>query len=83
MSAKTSPEDIRRWAENLRAVEERARDEARERGYVADSIAASLDLIAFASRLHGWPLPRDPLREREDEAVRDTWQRLREAFSRR
>lgn len=83
MSSEASLEDLRRWIDNQRAVEERQREEARDSGYIADPIAAALDLIAFDARLHGWPIPRNPLQEREDEAARETWSRLREALGHR
>lgn len=32
------------------------------------------------SRLHGWPIPSDPVRRREDELAREAWGRLRQAL---
>lgn len=80
MTSGMTPEQIRRWAENMRQAEERIREEIRSGGYGGDPIAAAFGLAVFAAQLHGWPIRRDPVSEREDEAVRETWARLREAY---
>jgi hypothetical protein len=82
MSATPSPEDLRRWVEDWQAVDARLRDEARRKGPSPDAVAAALDLIATAGRLHGWPIPEDRVRQRDDEVGRERWARLRRAFGR-
>lgn len=76
----STPEDLRRWIEDKRAAGERERQEARHVGFARDPIAAALDLIGIAGRLHGWPLPEDAIRRREDELARARWERLRRAL---
>lgn len=76
----SSPEDLRRWVEDKRAAEVRERQEARGGSFTRDPVRAALDLIAIAGRLHGWPIPPDPVRQREDELARERWNRLRRAF---
>ena len=80
MTPQPTLEDLRRWAENHRAAVEREREEIRGGAYVDDPIKAGLGLIALAVRLHGWPVPVDPVRQREDEAAREAWDRLRTAL---
>lgn len=75
-----SPEDLRRWVEDKRAAEERERAEVRGGSFARDPVRAALDLIAIAGRLHGWPIPPDLVRQREDEVARERWARLRRAF---
>lgn len=79
---KPKPEDLRRWAENHRAAVERERVEIRGGAYVEDPIKAGLGLIALAARLHGWPIPRAAVGQREDEAKWEAWARLREGLAR-
>ena len=74
------PTDLRRWVAGHRLAAERQRQEAAERGFHPDPIRAALDLIAIAGHLHGWPAPRDPVTEREDEFARERWRRLRKAL---
>jgi len=80
MSTTMPPEDLRRWVGNQRAAQERVRESAREAGFVQDPIQAALDLIELASALHGWPVPEDEVRQREDEHAREAWARLRESL---
>jgi len=80
MASESTPEDLRRWVEDKRAAEERERQAARGGTFARDPIRAALDLIAIASRLHGWPIPPDAVRQREDELSRETWARLRKAL---
>lgn len=80
MPSTSSPEDLRRWVEDRRAAGERERQQARAGGFARDPIRAALDLIAVAGRLHGWPIPEDPVRQREDELARERWARLRQAL---
>lgn len=74
------PADLRRWVAGHRLAAERQREEAAERGFHPDPIRAALDLIAVAGQLHGWPPPKDPVTEREDELARECWNRLRKAL---
>lgn len=83
MTSEATRKDLRRWVDNWRAAADREREEARRSGYVDDPIAAGLDLIALASYLHGWPIPKDPFQDREDEAEQEAWSRLREALGKR
>ncbi|MGD2116004.1 MAG: hypothetical protein PVG07_13180 [Acidobacteriota bacterium] len=66
--------------EDQRAAGERERQEARTVASPPDSIRAGLDLIALTARLHGWPIPEDPVRRREDDLARERWSRLRKAL---
>ena len=64
--------------EARRATEEREREERRERGADREwSVRTALALIAFAGRLHGWPLPEDEVTARENEQVRENWAQVR------
>jgi hypothetical protein len=78
--ASANPEDLRRWVEDKRAAEAREREAVRGSSFARDPIRAALDLIAIAGRLHGWPIPPDPVRQREDELARERWARLRKAL---
>lgn len=74
------PADLRRWIEDQRAAQEREREQARGGAFARDPVRAALDLIAVAGRLHGWPIPPDAVRRREDEIARERWARLRRAL---
>ncbi|HVF58491.1 MAG TPA: hypothetical protein VNJ70_01560 [Thermoanaerobaculia bacterium] len=75
------PQDLLRWVEARRAADERERLERRERGVDRErSVRAALSLIAFAGRLHGWPLPENEVRRREDALVQESWMRLRSHY---
>lgn len=76
----SSPENLRRWVEDKRAAEVREREAARGGSFARDPVRAALDLIAIAGRLHGWPIPPDAVRRREDEIARERWSRLRRAL---
>jgi len=80
MPSSSSPEDLRRWVEDRRAAEEREQQAARQGGFARDPVRAALDLMAIAGRMHGWPIPEDVVRRREDELARDRWDRLRHAL---
>jgi hypothetical protein len=80
MSSSSTRDNLRRWVEDQRAGEERERQEAREKGLASNSIAAAFDLIDLAARLHGWPIPEDPVRRRDVELARDRWDRVRAAL---
>lgn len=80
MPSRSDPESLRRWVEDRRAAAERERQAAREDGFARDPVRAALDLIAVAGRMHGWPIPEDAVRRREDELARDRWDRLRQAL---
>ena len=76
-------EDMRRWVENYRAVEELQREELRRNPPTADeSLRRAFGLMRFAASLHGWPLPRTAVDQREDEEVATAWAKLRAAFPR-
>lgn len=74
------PEDLRRWVEDQRAAAERERVAARDRGFSRDPIRAGLELIDLVIELHGWPIPEDPVTQREDELAWEQWVRLRRAL---
>ena len=74
-------EAIRRWVENHRAAQRRELEEIDRSASLSRSIAAALSLIALAGKRHGWPVPPDPVEEREDERVRRVWERLRERMA--
>lgn len=80
MTSTSTPEDLRRWVEDKRAAKARERQAARGGSFTPDAVQAALDLIAIAGRLHGWPIPPDPVKEREDELARERWARLRKAL---
>jgi hypothetical protein len=80
MAPTVSAEDLRRWVADRRLAGEREREEARRSGFDRDPIRSSLELIDLAARLHGWPVPEDRVRRREDELARDRWIRLRRAL---
>lgn len=80
MPSPGNPEELKRWVENQRAAAERERQQALGGSFVRDPVRAGLDLIALAARLHGWPIPEDPVRQREDELARERWSRLRKAL---
>lgn len=50
---------------------------ASERLETSDPIGLAFDFFSLVEALHGWPLPQDPLAERENENVRATWMRMR------
>lgn len=65
----------------MAVVERReARSAPREPG---DAIAFALALVALSGRLHGWPVPDDPVSMREDDLARVSWAKLRLALENR
>lgn len=81
MAENMDPEQARRWIASRRAGADREMDELRRAG--ADprkAIRQALELIALMKELHGWPLPEDPVSQRENEAARDSWVRLKTAW---
>ena len=72
-----SPQELRRWVDDKRAAEEREREAVRGGSFARDPVRAALDLIAVAGRIHGWPIPVDAVRRREDELARERWSNLR------
>jgi hypothetical protein len=70
-------EDLRAWVQARRAAEARERMEASRAAPSDDPVQAGLGLIALAGRLHGWPVPEDPVTAREDVEVYATWATLR------
>lgn len=71
------PDEIRRWVTARRGAAARERAEVRHAGAGADSVGAALALVALTGRLHGWPVPDDPVTAREDAAMYERWARLR------
>jgi hypothetical protein len=79
MSSRT----LRQWLYARRAAEARERAEWRNRrASPAAALHQALQLVTFASRLHGWPLPDDPRSLDEDELGYIRWERLRAAWRR-
>ena len=69
---------VRRWIANFEAAAEVDRQALRHRGVDrARSIALSQSMIAAARRALGGRVVADPLREAEDERIREVWRRLR------
>jgi hypothetical protein len=76
-------EDVRRWAEARRSAEEH---ELRSAGAAPEPQAAwlsALSLFSLLGRMVGWPVPPDPIREREDATAAQAWTKLRAAYRRR
>lgn len=74
---------LRRWISGRRAAEQRELDERRmEHRSVGESFEQAMRLVALASRLHGWPLPDDPVSARQDAIGYQRWDRLRAAWQR-
>jgi len=79
MNART----LREWRDARRAAEAREQAERRTtHSSPSDSLRQAVQLIAFASRLHGWPLPDDPRSLDEDQMAYTRWGRLRAAWQR-
>ncbi len=78
------PDDIRRWVENHRAAAAREAAELRRRPLNAqEAFAAAMALLAFDEACNGSPFERrDPVSEREDEAMWETWAKLRARWGR-
>jgi hypothetical protein len=78
----TDPNEMRRWLAGRRAAEEREKQQLREHPLTtAQSVASALSLFRLTVRLHGWPLPEDPVTRRENAEVGATWQRLRRHYA--
>ena len=77
------PTQVRRWIANFEAAAEADRQALRDRGIDrARSIGLSLSMIAAARRALGGRVVDDPLREAEDDRVREVWRRLRDRLRR-
>jgi hypothetical protein len=77
-------DDLRRWIRDRQAGEERERKEARSTpNSPEEAIASALALVALFGRLHGWPIPDDPVSVREDALARTRWSKLRLALRER
>ena len=76
------PNDIRKWAENHRAAQAREAAELRGRPMPpSEAFAAALDLLVFDEQMNGSPFERyDPVSEREDREMWETWAKLRERW---
>ena len=69
------------WAEARRRADDLERRLAREAPEKPDPIGLVFELMTLVEELHGWPLPPDPLSEREDLAARERWTRIRRAWA--
>ena len=69
---------VHRWIAGFEAAAAADRQALRDRGIDrARSIGLSLSMIAAARRALGERVVDDPLREAEDERIRDVWRQLR------
>lgn len=78
------PEDIRRWDENHRAAAKRVAQDARRNPLTpAAAFAAALELLRWDEIANGSPFARhDPISDREDEQMWNTWATLRARWGR-
>ena len=78
------PEDIRAWADDHRAAASRvAQDALRNPLTPAAAFAAALELLRWDEISNGPPFARpDPISDREDERMWDTWATLRARWGR-
>ena len=78
-----NPRTLRQWLNARRAAEAREQAELRdEHVSPAESWRQALQLIAFARRWYGWPLPDDRRSLQEDQLAYTRWERLRVAWRR-
>jgi hypothetical protein len=76
---KMTREAVRRWMAGHEAAAEVDRLERLNRPASAQESLEHLEvLVGFAMGLHGWPLPRDAVSERELVEAREAWARLRD-----
>jgi hypothetical protein len=78
------PRDIRTWVENQRAAAARVAKEARRHRMTPDeAFDAALALLRLDELQNGSPFERrDPVTEREDREMWETWAKLRERWPR-
>ena len=77
------PTQVRRWIANFEAAAAADHEAHRDRGIDRErSISLSLSMIAAARRALGGRVVDDPLREAEDDRVREVWRRLRNRLRR-
>jgi hypothetical protein len=75
--------DLRRWLAGRQAAALREQQEARRNPMTtAQAVTSALSLFRLTVRLHGWPIPEDPIATRENAEVQATWQRLRRHYGR-
>jgi hypothetical protein len=73
--------DLRRWLADRQATGAREQQESRDHPLsTAEVVAASMSLLRLTIKLHGWPLPEDPVSTRENAEVQATWDRLRRHY---
>jgi len=73
-------EDVRRWMEARRAVEELERRSAGPPPDPAVSWRQALSLFALVGRMVGWPVEPDGIRQREDASAVEAWTKLRAGY---
>ena len=80
-----NPDDIRRWAENQRAAQQKEAEYARQHPLSAqESFALAMELLRFDEQMNGDPFARyDPVSEREDREMWEAWAKLRAPYVRR
>jgi hypothetical protein len=78
------PRALKRWIENQRAAEARAREDAKQNPLTASQAwAAAMELLNFDEQLNGPPFERyDPVSDREDAAMWEAWAKLRAGWPR-
>jgi hypothetical protein len=75
--------DPRRWWLARARAETVERQLARDRTDERNVVALALDFMTLVESMHGWPPPRDPVSDRENEIVRATWKRMRRNWAAR
>ena len=76
-------DDVRRWVDARRAVEECERRAGAAPPDPAVAWRQALSLIALVGRMVGWPVESDHIRRREDALAAEAWTRLRAGYKRR
>jgi hypothetical protein len=76
-------DEVRRWIESRRMVDEFDRCHAHSAPDPARCWQQSLSLIALVGEMIGWPVPPDDIRRRDDEIAAVAWRKLRAAVDHR
>jgi hypothetical protein len=78
------PHELKRWIANQRAAAARVREDMNQNPpTAAEAFAAAMALLNFDEQQNGSPFQRyDPVSDREDAAMWETWAKLRERWPR-
>jgi hypothetical protein len=78
------PRELKRWIENQQAAAAREREDMKQNPPTqAEAFAAAMTLLNFDEQQNGPPFQRyDPVSDREDAAMWETWATLRERWRR-